>query len=161
MLLRKSDTAENLTRDLWACSQELWPLDHRGRLRKGLNYGNACYSSDQNNVLSHLLSKTWRWKQMKSKMCLLFYITYGCSAAIIASAMGWRTKRSEIEFRQGQELFFLYVIQTSSGVYPPPSYLMGTGGLSQMEKRPRLEADHLLPASAEVKKMWVYVSNPP
>jgi hypothetical protein len=30
LLLRKSDSAENPTRDLWICSQELWPLDHRG-----------------------------------------------------------------------------------------------------------------------------------
>jgi hypothetical protein len=30
LLLRKSVSAENGTRDLWICSQELWPLDHRG-----------------------------------------------------------------------------------------------------------------------------------
>jgi hypothetical protein len=29
-LLRKSGSAGNITRDLWICSQELWPLDHRG-----------------------------------------------------------------------------------------------------------------------------------
>jgi hypothetical protein len=32
LLLRKSDSAGNLTADLWICSQELWPLDHRGGL---------------------------------------------------------------------------------------------------------------------------------
>jgi hypothetical protein len=32
LLLRKSDSAGNRTRDLWICSQELWPLDHRGGL---------------------------------------------------------------------------------------------------------------------------------
>jgi hypothetical protein len=30
LLLRKSGSAGNRTRDLWASSQELWPLDHRG-----------------------------------------------------------------------------------------------------------------------------------
>jgi hypothetical protein len=30
LLLRISGSAENRTRDLWICSQELWPLDHRG-----------------------------------------------------------------------------------------------------------------------------------
>jgi hypothetical protein len=30
ILLRKSGSAGNRTRDLWICSQELWPLDHRG-----------------------------------------------------------------------------------------------------------------------------------
>jgi hypothetical protein len=31
LLLRKSGRAGNRTRDLWICSQELWPLDHRYR----------------------------------------------------------------------------------------------------------------------------------
>jgi hypothetical protein len=30
LLLRKSGSTENLTRDPCICSQELWPLDHRG-----------------------------------------------------------------------------------------------------------------------------------
>jgi hypothetical protein len=30
LLLRKSGIAGNRTRDLWVCSRELWPLDHRG-----------------------------------------------------------------------------------------------------------------------------------
>jgi hypothetical protein len=29
ILLRKSGSAGNRTRDLWICSQELWPLDHK------------------------------------------------------------------------------------------------------------------------------------
>jgi hypothetical protein len=28
--LRKSGSSRNRTRDLWICSKELWPLDHRG-----------------------------------------------------------------------------------------------------------------------------------
>jgi hypothetical protein len=30
LLLRKSGSAGNRTRNFWICSQELWPLDHRG-----------------------------------------------------------------------------------------------------------------------------------
>jgi hypothetical protein len=30
LLLRKSGSAGNLTRDLWICSQKLWSLDNRG-----------------------------------------------------------------------------------------------------------------------------------
>jgi hypothetical protein len=30
LLLRKTGSAGHRTRDLWICSQELWPLDHRG-----------------------------------------------------------------------------------------------------------------------------------
>jgi hypothetical protein len=31
LLLRKSGNGGKRTRDLWICSQELWPLDHRGK----------------------------------------------------------------------------------------------------------------------------------
>jgi hypothetical protein len=34
LLLRKSGNAGNWTRDLSVCSQELWPLDHRGLFHK-------------------------------------------------------------------------------------------------------------------------------
>jgi len=33
LLLRKSGSAGNRTRDLCICSQKLWPLDHRGGLQ--------------------------------------------------------------------------------------------------------------------------------
>jgi hypothetical protein len=33
LLLRKCGRAGNRTRDLWICSQKLWPLDHRGSQR--------------------------------------------------------------------------------------------------------------------------------
>jgi hypothetical protein len=32
LIFRKSGRAGNRTRDLWICSQKLWPLDHRGGL---------------------------------------------------------------------------------------------------------------------------------
>jgi hypothetical protein len=38
LLLRKSDSAGNRTRDLWVSSQELWPLDHREHLKKTAHY---------------------------------------------------------------------------------------------------------------------------
>jgi hypothetical protein len=34
-LLRKSGSAGNRTRDLWICSQKLWPLHHRGGESRG------------------------------------------------------------------------------------------------------------------------------
>jgi hypothetical protein len=46
-------------------------------------------------------------------------------------------------------------VQTSSGAHPtsyPPS---------QGIKRPRREADHSPPTSAEIKNMWIYTSIPP
>jgi hypothetical protein len=38
LLLRKSGSAGNRTRDLWIYSQELWPLDHRGGPLTGIVY---------------------------------------------------------------------------------------------------------------------------
>jgi hypothetical protein len=38
---------------------------------------------------------------------------------------------------------------------------MDRGALSQGVKRQELEADHSLPASAEVKKSYIYTSTPP
>jgi hypothetical protein len=38
---------------------------------------------------------------------------------------------------------------------------MGSGGYFPGRKRPGREADSSPPASAEVKKMWIYVSTPP
>jgi hypothetical protein len=36
LLLRKSGSVGNRNRDLWICSQELWPLDHRGGSNTGI-----------------------------------------------------------------------------------------------------------------------------
>jgi hypothetical protein len=38
---------------------------------------------------------------------------------------------------------------------------MVPGVLSPGVKLPEREADHLLPTSAEVKKMWIYIPTPP
>jgi hypothetical protein len=51
-------------------------------------------------------------------------------------------------------------IQTGSGVHPA-SYPMSTRGFSLGVKRPKREADHSPPSSAEVKNAWSYTSTPP
>jgi hypothetical protein len=45
-------------------------------------------------------------------------------------------------------------------LWGPPN-TMGTGGSFPGAKRPGREADHSPPTSAEVKKMWIYISTPP
>jgi len=55
---------------------------------------------------------------------------------------------------------FHHRIQNGSGPHPV-SNPMGTRGLSLGVKRPRCEADHLPPSSAEVKNAWTYDSTPP
>jgi hypothetical protein len=57
----------------------------------------------------------------------------------------------------GQEFLLLHVVQTGSGVHPT-FYPMDNGA---GVKRPGREADHSPPASAEVKKMWIYTYTPP
>jgi hypothetical protein len=70
------------------------------------------------------------------------------------------SERSEFECRWSHEFSLLHVVQSGSGVHPN-SYLMNTGALSPGIKRPVREADHSPPASAEIKKMWIYTSTPP
>jgi hypothetical protein len=74
--------------------------------------------------------------------------------------MGWTTKGSELESQYGQEFSLHQAVQTGSGAHPA-SYPMGTGALTQGVKRPGSEADQSTPASAEVKKKWIYTSTPP
>jgi hypothetical protein len=57
-------------------------------------------------------------------------------------------------------LSLLHVVETGSVVLPT-SYPIDTGALSPGVKRPGREADYSLPASAELKKMWIYTSIPP
>jgi hypothetical protein len=51
-------------------------------------------------------------------------------------------------------------VHVGCGVHPA-SYPVGTGALSPGLKRPGREADHSPPASAEVKKTWIYTSTLP
>jgi hypothetical protein len=44
---------------------------------------------------------------------------------------------------------------------PLTSYPMGTEGFFPGKKRPGREGDHSPPPSAEVKKIWIYISTPP
>jgi len=46
-------------------------------------------------------------------------------------------------------------------LYPLSAYQMGTGGSFFGDKRPEHEADHLPPASTEVKNEWRYTSTHP
>jgi hypothetical protein len=53
LLLRKSGSAGNRTQDLGICSQELWPLDHRG--------GHVWHDTIKNPQLLY----TWEWSREK------------------------------------------------------------------------------------------------
>jgi hypothetical protein len=49
VILRKSGSAGNRTRDFWICSQELWPLDHSDLRRFYINSSSLC------------ITKKWIW----------------------------------------------------------------------------------------------------
>jgi hypothetical protein len=102
-------------------------------------------------------------KASHSEFCYCFFhlsnMWAGIAQSVSQLATGWMTKVSEFESWWDQEFLLLLVIQTGSGVHPT-SYPMGTGGSFPGVKRPGREADHWPPASAEVKKSWVYQSTP-
>jgi hypothetical protein len=59
-----------------------------------------------------------------------------------------------------KNFYVLHVVQIGSGAQSA-SYPMGTGSSSPGIKQSGREADHSPPTSAEVKKMWIYISIPP
>jgi hypothetical protein len=61
LLLIKSGSAGNLTRDLWICTQELRPLDHRG--------GHGMVSS--NKVLMNMYPEGFPWTVITINKCQL------------------------------------------------------------------------------------------
>jgi hypothetical protein len=66
--------------------------------------------------------------------------------------MGWTTRRSRFDPWQKQKDFSSNLcVQTGSEVHPA-SCTMGTGGpFPEAKARPRRDADHSPPSSAEVK----------
>jgi hypothetical protein len=58
----------------------------------------------------------------------------------------------------------IYRFSTSSKPAPgptqPPIQWVGVGALLPGEKQTGHEADHSSPTTAEVKKMWIYISTP-
>jgi hypothetical protein len=82
------------------------------------------------------------------------------SVVRIATGYGLDDQGIGVQVLIGSRISVFHVIQTGSGIHPT-SYPMSTGALSLGVKRPGREADHSPPASAEVKKMWIYTSTLP
>jgi hypothetical protein len=62
LFLRKSGSSGNQTRDFWICSQELWPLDHRG----GDKYALYIHIADKKAIECLL--------QPKQRICVMFIL---------------------------------------------------------------------------------------
>jgi hypothetical protein len=59
------------------------------------------------------------------------------------------------------KMFFSARLSRQALGFTQPPIQWVPGALSTGVKRPGREADHSPPASAEVKKMWIYTSTPP
>jgi hypothetical protein len=74
--------------------------------------------------------------------------------------MGWMTKGSEFESQWGKNFLFSKLTRLILvSIEPPIQWILGD--FSREVKRPRREADQSPPASAEVTKMWIYISTSP
>jgi hypothetical protein len=63
LLLTKSGSAGNRTRDLWICSQELWPLDHRGGVQLITTKINTVFALTAGRIPLYQLSNPRRWSR--------------------------------------------------------------------------------------------------
>jgi hypothetical protein len=83
------------------------------------------------------------------------------SSVGIALGYGLDERGSGVRFPAGAGNFSLHHrVQNGSGAHQPPIQWV-PGALSLGVKRPRREADHSPPSSAEVKNAWSYTSTPP
>jgi hypothetical protein len=101
------------------------------------------------------VSELWNGKDVEGNGNLIWYLP-GVEAGI-ATGYGLNDRGVGIRVPVGCSL--LHVVQTGSRAHPN-SYPKGTGGSFPGVKQPGREADHSLPASGEVKKIWIYTSTP-
>ena len=74
LLLRKSGSAGNRTRDLCICIQKLWPLDHRGGQNKNKN---------QENLALRFKSGEWVMEHVVTCVCIYTCNYVQCCVIII------------------------------------------------------------------------------
>jgi hypothetical protein len=82
------------------------------------------------------------------------------SSVSTALGYGLDDRGSRVRFPAGTGNFSLHHrVQNGSASQPPIQWVLGA--LSLGVKRPRREADHSPPSSAEVTNVWIYTSTPP
>jgi hypothetical protein len=86
---------------------------------------------------------------------LLIFMSNSCSVgAGTVTGYGFDDRGFELESRRAQEFSLLHGIHTTS-------FPIGIGGSFPGVMWPGHELDHSLPASSEVRKMWIYTVTPP
>jgi hypothetical protein len=81
------------------------------------------------------------------------------SSVGIATGYGLDDWGTGVRVPVDSRIFSTSSISALGSIQPPIQWV--TEALSPGVKRPVLEADHLHPTSADVKKMWMYTSTPP
>jgi hypothetical protein len=84
-----------------------------------------------------------------SFMICIYYSVVG-----IVTGYGLDDRGVGVRVPVGSRIFSTSSRPTLGSTQPPIQWVSGV-------KRPGREADHSPPASAEVKKMWIYISTPP
>jgi hypothetical protein len=89
------------------------------------------------------------------------YISVSRGIAVgIATGYGLDDRAAGVRVLVRSEFSLLHIVQTGSGAHTA-SFQWVPGDLSPGVKRLGGETDHSPPASAEVKKIWMYTSIPP
>jgi hypothetical protein len=120
--------------------------------------------------LSTLSWPTWVLKSVSINTIWLFTVSelskYNCNIepGYRSRYNGWLRARRPRGRSSSPSTVKNFLFSTSSrpalaSTQPPIQWVPGT--LSPGIKRPGREADHSPPASAEVKKIWIYTSTPP
>jgi hypothetical protein len=92
-----------------------------------------------------------------------YIITFRNRDSSVGITTGYRLDDRGVGIRVpvGLRIFFFFTsFRSALGSTQPPIQWL-PGALSPRVKRPGRKADHSSPASAEVKKMWIYTSTPP
>jgi hypothetical protein len=82
-----------------------------------------------------------------------------CRIPLRAASMKAAKHHVVTEARNSDFPRLLHDVPTLGSTQHPMQYV--SGALSLGVKRPGREADHSPPASAEIKKMWIYTFTPP
>jgi hypothetical protein len=90
---------------------------------------------------------------MRSRSLIIKYI-------IVTSFTSWRIGVLGFDSRLGLGIFFFTTVPRKALESTQPPIQWVPGALFLGVKRPRYEADHSPPSSAEVKNAWSYTSTP-
>jgi hypothetical protein len=100
------------------------------------------------------------WNTNPLSSIFLLFKTFVCNKTDSCDSYGLNDRSSRVRFPAGAWNFFSSPPRPYRLWVPPSLLYNGCQGLSLGVKRPRREANHSTPSSAEVKNAWSYTSTP-